>query len=134
MNVFLPVKPEYAFKILSGEKKFEFRKRAFREKVNNIVLYASSPCKKILGYFEVGAIHKDSPEGLWKKFNQCAGIDKKDFFSYFSNAIEGFSIEVKSVFVSDEKISPDSVIPNFKVPQSFRYLGDEEFEAILSSL
>jgi len=54
MNVFLLSKPEYAFAILNGTKRYEFRKAMFRKDVDKVVVYATAPYKKVIGYFKVG--------------------------------------------------------------------------------
>ncbi|MDD8572078.1 ASCH domain-containing protein, partial [Escherichia coli] len=50
MKVLLSIKPEYAESILSGKKKYEFRKNIFRNKnVDTIVIYATMPVGKVIG-------------------------------------------------------------------------------------
>ncbi|MBI6731014.1 ASCH domain-containing protein, partial [Pseudomonas amygdali] len=42
MKVLLSIKPEYAEKILQGEKRFEFRKSVFKNPdVRTVVIYAT---------------------------------------------------------------------------------------------
>ncbi len=50
IRVLLSLKPQFAAAILSGEKKFEFRRDVFsRSDVTTVVLYASSPVCKVVG-------------------------------------------------------------------------------------
>ena len=50
MKVVLSIKPEFAFKIFDGTKKFEFRKSIFKSnKVKSIIVYASSPVQQVIG-------------------------------------------------------------------------------------
>ena len=51
MELLLSIRPEFVEKIISHEKKYEFRKRIFRKNVDKIFIYSSSPEKKIIGYF-----------------------------------------------------------------------------------
>jgi len=51
MNVILSIKPEYVRKILTGEKKFEYRKRIWKDKVKKIYIYSSRPEKKLHAIF-----------------------------------------------------------------------------------
>ena len=54
MKVVLSIKPEFAFKIFDGSKKFEFRKAIFKNNnVKSIIVYASSPVQKVIGEFEI---------------------------------------------------------------------------------
>jgi len=57
MKVLLSIKPEYAEKILSGEKKYEYRRAIFKDQsVNKIIIYASSPIQKVIGEFDIECI------------------------------------------------------------------------------
>lgn len=54
MKVLLSIKPEFAEKIFSGEKKFEFRRSIFKDKtVKTVLVYASASLLLRLsaGYF-----------------------------------------------------------------------------------
>ena len=53
-NIILPIKPVFAEKILSGEKKYEYRKRLCIKEINKIYIYATVPVKMIIG--EVGVV------------------------------------------------------------------------------
>ena len=52
-TILLSIKPEFSEKIFNETKKYEFRKRVARKKVEKIVVYATSPVKKIVGEVEV---------------------------------------------------------------------------------
>jgi len=133
LNVFLPIKPEYAFAIFKGDKKFEFRKAGFGKEVKRVVVYASSPYKRIIGYFEVKQIHQGHPETLWRRFRPFAGIDRENFFSYFESRSSGVSIEVERPVSARRHIEPREIFPQFSIPQSFRYLTEHEFESIVEA-
>ena len=45
-RMLLSIKPEYVNKIISGKKKYEFRKFHCREGIDTIVIYATAPMKK----------------------------------------------------------------------------------------
>jgi len=54
MKVLLSIKPKYAEMILSGEKKYEFRRAIFKKPgISKVVIYASSPVSKVIGEFEI---------------------------------------------------------------------------------
>ena len=79
MRVLLSIKPEFAFKIFDGEKKYEFRKVVFKNpKVKTVVVYASSPVQKVIGEFEIEDILSSNPNEIWKKTKKYSGItDRK---------------------------------------------------------
>ena len=63
MKVLLSIKPEYAEKIFSGEKRYEFRKAVFKNQlIQTVVVYATMPVGKIIGEFNIKQILKDEPE------------------------------------------------------------------------
>ena len=63
--VLLPIKPEYANAIFTGEKRVEFRKKEFGRPVSHIVVYSSSPEKKVLGYFKISFVDVANPMTAW---------------------------------------------------------------------
>ena len=71
-RVLLSVKPQFAEAILAGKKTFEFRRAVFRrENVRTVVLYASSPTRKVVGEFiidEVLSLHLDALWGDHKRW------------------------------------------------------------------
>lgn len=68
--VLLPIKPEFARPIMNGTKTVEFRKTVFAQTPTHVVVYASSPVKRILGYFEVDAVDVDAVDALWAKYGR----------------------------------------------------------------
>ncbi len=126
MNVLLSIKPNYVKEIITGNKRYEFRKTIFNNHRNvaKVFIYSTSPQKKIVGYFKIGEIVKDAPEELWKKYNNWSGMDEDEFFRYFKGYNEGFAIKIKSLHIFEEFVNPEELIPNFVPPQSFCYVDD----------
>jgi len=123
MNVILSIKPKYVRSILSGVKRYEFRKSIFSEKyVQEAYIYVTAPIKRIVGLFEIGAIVRDSPEGLWNKLGTLSGMHEAEFFDYFKDTKIGFAIEIKHVEAFKSQYDPKELIPGFNPPQSFCYL------------
>lgn len=123
MRVLLSIKPEYAYKIFNGEKKFEFRRTIFKNKaVKYVVVYASSPVKKVIGEFEIEAILSGDIDALWHQTKEYAGISEAYFYAYFKERKVGHAIKVKSFQVYKEPLCLQehfSAVP----PQSFIYLS-----------
>lgn len=122
MNVLLSIKPEYVEKIFSGEKKYEFRRILFRnKKVKKVIVYASSPVKKVVGEFEIEYILSDDPKILWQQTKEHSGITSDFFFSYFSDKAIGYAIKVKR---AKRYRKPLCIKKDFNAtpPQSFLYL------------
>ncbi|WP_276482721.1 hypothetical protein [Paraflavitalea pollutisoli] len=123
MRVLLSIKPEFAEKIFTGEKKFEFRRSIFKDKsVKKILVYASAPVQKVIGEFDIDEIVCQDVETLWKTTHQHAGISYDYFSSYFEGKKQGFAIKIKKLrkFKKPQCIKKDyDLVP----PQSFVYVN-----------
>ena len=123
MNVILSIRPKYARMILSGAKRYEFRKCTFKnEHIEKAYIYETSPTKKIVGLFDIGDIVRASPKDLWNRFGYFSGMNEAGFFNYFQDIQIGFAIEIKNVEIFDSPLDPKEQIPGFNPPQSFCYL------------
>ncbi len=122
MKVVLSIKPEFAFKIFEGTKKFEFRKAIFKNtNVTSVVVYASSPVQKVIGEFEIGEIFNKDIDTLWNLTKEYSGISEDFFYEYFSQKEKGFAIQVKSM---KKYKKPKCLRADFNLhpPQSFAYV------------
>jgi predicted transcriptional regulator len=122
MRVLLSIKPEYANKIFDGSKRFEFRRVIFKKpNIKTVVVYASSPVKKVIGEFEIENIISFDPKSLWGITKKYSGISEDFFFEYFSNRKVAHAIRIKSTMKYKE---PLSIKDDFNVipPQSYVYL------------
>ncbi|MBP2134241.1 putative transcriptional regulator [Methanomicrobium sp. W14] len=124
MNVLLSIKPRYVEKIISGKKRYEFRKVGFKETVGEVYTYSSFPVKKIVGKFHVGQIIEDHPKNLWSQLQEFSGINEDEFFSYFKGKNNGFAISIDDMVTFDTPIDPWEMDSSFNPPQSFQYLKD----------
>lgn len=123
MKVLLSIKPEYAEKIFSGQKKYEFRKIGFKNRcVKTVVVYATMPVGRIIGEFKIKEIHKDSPNAIWEKTKQYSGIDEVFFNEYFQGKEYAIAIEVDSPQLYKKPINPKEEFEKFTAPQSFMYM------------
>jgi len=121
MNIILSIKPRFVEKIKEGEKKFEFRKSLPKRKISQILIYSSSPVKKIVGKFDFEEVLELSPEELWKKCKSGAGIDESEFFKYFEGKEIAYGIKISNLNLYRRDIDPNEIDRNFVAPQSFKY-------------
>jgi len=123
MKVLLAIKEEFASKIFEGSKRYEFRKSIFKdERVKTIVVYVSSPVKKVIGEFEIESVLKDEPENLWDLTKDFAGINKDFFDKYFENRDSAYAIKIKKTL---KYKNPKNLFSDFNIgfaPQSYVYL------------
>ena len=123
MNVLLSVKPKYAEEIISGRKKYEFRKTIFkRDNIEKMYIYSTSPVKKIIAIVDIDGILSDSPQKLWEQCHNDAGISEPEFFNYFKNSDVGYAIKISNVQEFPIPIDPYHLNEDFRPPQSFYYL------------
>lgn len=132
MKVLMSIKPEFVDRIISGEKSYEFRRVLYkRNDISRIVVYASSPVCRIVGEIEVASLITDTPENLWQKTKDKAGISEQFFFSYFSGRDKAHAIEVKAFHPYEEHINLKDKYPSLVPPQSFCYIEEvNDYEAI----
>lgn len=123
MKVLLSIKPEYADRIFRGEKKYEFRRAIFKnQKVTNVVVYASSPVRKVTGEFEVLDVIHDDVRALWERTRSLAGISESKFFDYFSDRDKGYAIRIGETHMYQHSLSIEEEF-GLTPPQSFVYLS-----------
>lgn len=101
-RILLSIKPEYVEQIERHTKRFEFRKRNFKNLPSEVWIYASAPVKKIVGIIQVGAIIEDTPISL--------AIVIKDYIK-FETPIDPY--KVNSVFTAPQSYAYlDNILPN----------------------
>ena len=116
-SVLMSIRPVYAEAILSGAKTVELRRRrpSFGEGTT-VLIYATSPDKRVRGAFEVDGIIEGAPAALWETVANRAGIERAVFDAYFAGADTAFAIEI----VNARRVRP-SPIP-MRPPQSYQFL------------
>ncbi len=124
MKVLLSIKPDFVEKIFNGTKKYEFRRTLFkREGVKIVIIYASSPVKRVVGEFQIEEILSDEIERIWEKTKEHSGISKDYFKAYFKDKNTANAIQIGSIIkYREEKFLSDYNVQ--QAPQSFCYLND----------
>lgn len=131
-TVLMSIQPKYADKIAEREKKIEFRKKVFSQTVKKVYVYASSPVKRILGYFKVTDIIKDTPNKLWDKYQSIGCITHEDFEEYYKGHEFGYGIIIQSFVPFSEPLDPKKHDSSFRAPQSYCYIDNVETISWLS--
>lgn len=132
--LFIAVKPEYANKLISGEKDIELRKTKPHVQAGDYaIIYASAPAKVVLGYGKIKRIILCSPQEMWANFSSRLGIKEQDYLIYYKNSNKSIGIEFEMI----KPINPINlaelrrVDPNFHPPQIYRYVSNEEIHKVL---
>ncbi|MFZ5828264.1 MAG: hypothetical protein ACOY94_28495 [Bacillota bacterium] len=130
MIVFLPLKPQYAKGVMTGAKRYEFRKTRFGHNPSMAVIYATTPIKKVLGYCTVEQVIHGNPADLWNTCSREGGIAEADYWAYYAGRTGGYALRLGEVFVFPTPVRIGEALPGFAIPQSFRYLSKEQFQQI----
>lgn len=129
--VIISLHPEHANKILSGKKKLEFRRVWSKQQVNAVVIYATSPVKKIVAIGYVKQVHIGTKNKLWELAKSIGGgLSRSALRNYFEGKKYGFAIEFKSISPIKPALSPTLCFKKFSPPQSFAYLSIDDLKKI----
>lgn len=118
----MSIKPNFAYAILRGEKKYEFRRSIFTRQVDIILLYATAPVGRVLAEFDVCSIISESVQSLWNRTKRFAGIGEELFLKYFQGRDYGHAIEIGQVRPYKTPFCPIKHL-GIRPPQSFVYLS-----------
>ena len=120
-TILLPIRPEYANKIIEQTKLFEYRKNICKRKIDKIVIYSTSPVKRIVAEVEVKSVLSNTPSKLWNETKQYSGISKSKYMKYFENKEKSYAYELGKIIVYKQpKLLKDFGINYY--PQSYVYL------------
>lgn len=132
----ISIHPQYVEKILSGEKRLEFRRSWAAKRIDFLVIYATVPVQKIVAVTQVGHVFHGSKNRLWELARvKGGGISRRKLFDYMQGKREGVALELLNVFRIDGGITPHSLFGDgFCPPQSFRYLSQNEISKLTDHL
>lgn len=120
-KILISINPEHVENILKGVKKYEYRKIAAKEDISSIIIYETTPVKRIVAEAEIIEVLMRSPEELWEETKEGSGISKKFFDRYFRNRGIAYAYKLGEIKVYDV---PKTLLDfGVKVaPQSFIYI------------
>ena len=122
--ILMSIKPEYVDKIFSGEKKYEYRKRLCKEKIDTIIVYSSSPIQKVVGELKIKQVLYDKKNVIWNKTNKYGGITKIKYDNYYENCVYVVAYEIEKAILYDKQKD----LKDFNVrtaPQSYVYITNK---------
>lgn len=121
-QMLLSINPKYVKRILSGEKKYEYRKFLCREDVSKIIIYETSPVKRIVAEAEIEKIIIDEVSKVWDRTKEYSGIDKDFYEIYYKGKEKAFAYQLKNVISYENPKSLADIGVKF-APQSYCYLS-----------
>lgn len=138
----MSIKPQYAYQIFRGTKRYELRKCVGGEIVEGsiVVVYVSGSVRAIVGEFRVGRVVKGSPENVWSKVasDATAGV-KSDAWQYIRGSSRAMALEVLEPRMYPRRVTLEEVrriIPGWSPPLSYMLLvdGDPLYELVVKKL
>ena len=123
-TIIISIHPVFVEKILSGEKKYEFRKY-FPEGVRYMLVYTTSPVKKITALVEIDTVLCDTPQNIWSKTRKRAGITKRFYDTYFKDKEMAYAVRLKKTRVLNKPLEISDLKGIKAAPQSYVYLKEQ---------
>jgi predicted transcriptional regulator len=120
-DLLMSIIPVVGRRIMSGKKKYEYRRSIFRQPVNRIYLYLSTPEKKITGYFMYRGYIEGTVREIWELTKHESAAAEAAYLDYFRNAKKAFAIRIDEFIHFEVPIDPWEK-PGFLPPQSFQYV------------
>ena len=123
-SILLPINPEHVKNILSGCKKYEYRKiKCTRDNIKKMIIYATAPVMKVIGEAWIEDIIVDKPEIVWDQTKDFSGIEKDFFDRYYKGKRTAIAYKLGSITEYKEPLNLESIGINY-TPQSFVYMND----------
>lgn len=130
-NAIFSIKPLFAERILSLEKKVEFRKVRCKKDIRKMYIYATFPVQKVIGEAYISRILELSPEELWEQTQSFSGISKEAFDMYFKDRSIAYGYCLSSVKRYPVPLSLSDFGINTP-PQSFYYVSEQRSDPNLT--
>lgn len=124
------IHPHYADAILRGDKRVEFRRRGPSSATSHVIVYATAPVQRIVGWFRVEAVEEETPSTLWERFGVVGGIELEEFDRYYGRRSRGTAICVADPSRLVRPLAMDAIAGSSRPPQSYRYVPWEVFQAV----
>jgi len=121
-NIIISINPEHVENIINGTKKFEYRTKAAKCDVGKIIIYETTPVKKVVAEAEIVDVLMMSPDKLWDETKAASGITKEYFNSYFKNRKTAYAYKLGAIKVYEKPRELNEYGLRF-APQSFAYVN-----------
>lgn len=120
-DVLMSIRPRYADAIFSGAKTVELRRRrpSFARGAR-ILVYSSSPSRRLQGTFVVSGVIAGDLDSVWAQVKSRAGVDRSAFDAYFAGCTAAYAIEIEN----PQRIAPAEL--GMRPPQSYLFLRRRE--------
>ncbi len=121
-SIIISINPEHVRNIINGTKKFEYRTKAAKSDINKLIIYETTPIKKVVAEVEIIDVIMLSPNELWEETKDFSGITKSFFDQYFNNRKVAYAYKLGKIKVYEQPME----LHDFGLkaaPQSFAYVN-----------
>lgn len=95
-NVLISLEERHAENILDGTKTVELRRRPMQIAIGATVwFYVKVPVGSVIGCAKVAGVHTLALSTLWNRFGPVSGLQRREFFDYFSGLPTAFALGLK---------------------------------------
>jgi predicted transcriptional regulator len=92
-NFLISLEERHANRILEGTKTVELRRRPMHVAIGATVwIYVKVPVGCVVGCAKVTGLHTLAPSTLWNRFGAVSGLQRQEFFEYFSGLPKAFAL------------------------------------------
>lgn len=121
-KILISINPIHFAKILSGEKKYEYRTKIAKKGADSLIIYETAPTKMVVAEAKIIEVLELTPEKMWEQTHQHSDISKEFFDSYFEGREVAYAYHLGEVKAYDTP-KPLSFYGIKCAPQSFVYLN-----------
>lgn len=133
-NILISIKPPLVETIISGQKRYEYRKSFPPFQVKNMVIYSTSPVQKVICVAEVLRMRENTVSAIWEATGEGAGVSKDVYLAYFGNRRKACAFQLGQIRLFPKPLSLKEIDSELTAPQSYSQLDDPIWERIQSLL
>ena len=122
-TIILSIHPKHIAKILSGEKCYEYRRKIPTD-IEYLVVYATSPIKKVVAIIEIDTVLRDSAQKIWERTQKHAGVSYEFLMHYFNDAEDAYAIKFKNIHQLSTPMDITMIEDIKSAPQSYQYVHE----------
>ena len=121
-RILISINPEHVDSIISGIKKYEYRRKAAKKDVSSIIIYETTPIKRVVAEAEILEVLELPVKELWELTKDASGISEDFYLSYFNGRQVAYAYKLGKV----TKYREPKSLTEFGIksaPQSFVYIS-----------
>lgn len=121
-KILMPINPKYVDEILSGRKKYEYRKiKAKKDNIDKIIIYSTFPVMKVVAEVTITKILEGAPREIWNITKEYSGVTEEFYNSYYKGKNKAIAYEIGEINKYDIPKELSEIGINY-IPQSFVYI------------